>query len=72
VRHDKAEKKLPLNAPVKNLTIYAVSIENATVICSCSADIAGTLKVANTQVLAEKRCEGRQVNPYDVYVKVEY
>ncbi len=72
VRHDKAEKKLPLNAPVKNLIIYAGSDENAKVISSGSADIAGTLKVANIQVLSEKQCEGRQVSPYDVYIKAEY
>ncbi|MGD0070879.1 MAG: valine--tRNA ligase [Candidatus Bathyarchaeia archaeon] len=72
VRHDKAEKKLPLNAPVKNLIIYAGSDENAKVIHSGSADIAGTLKVANIQVLPEKRSEGRQVSPYDVYIRAEY
>jgi valyl-tRNA synthetase len=71
VRHDKAEKKLPLNAPVKNLIIYAGSDENAKIISSGSADIAGTLKVANIQVLSEKQCEGRQVSPYDVYIKAE-
>jgi valyl-tRNA synthetase len=72
VRHDKAEKKLPLNAPVKNLIIYAGSDENAKIISSGNADITGTLKVANIQVLSEKQCEGRQVSPYDVYIKAEY
>ena len=55
VRHDKAEKKLPLNAPVKNLVVYAGSDKNAKVICSASGDIAGTFKVTNIQVLSEKR-----------------
>jgi valyl-tRNA synthetase len=72
VRHEKAEKKLPLNAPVKNLVVYAGSGENAKVICSASGDIAGTLKVTNIEVLAEKRSEGRQVGTYDVYIKAEY
>jgi valyl-tRNA synthetase len=72
VRHDKAEKKLPLNAPVKNLIIYAGSDENAKIISSGNADIAGTLKVANIQVLSEKHCEGRQISPYDVHIKAEY
>lgn len=71
-RHEKAEKKLPLNAPIKNLIIYAGSDENAKVISSGSADIAGTLKVANIQVLPEKRREGRQISPYNVYIKAEY
>ena len=72
VRHDKAEKKLPLNAPMKRLVIYAGSKENAKVIDSNKGDIAGTLKVADMEVLAEKRSEGRQVSSYDVYVKAEY
>ncbi len=72
VRHDKAEKKLPLNSPVKKLTVYAGTDENAKVICSASGDIAGTLKVTNIEVLSEKRSEGRQVSPYDVYIKAEY
>ena len=72
VRHDKAEKKLPLNAPVKKLIVYAGSEENAKVICSASGDIAGTLKLTNIEVLAEKRSEGRQVSSYDVFIEVEY
>jgi valyl-tRNA synthetase len=72
VRHDKAEKKLPLNAPVKSLTVYAGNEEHAKVICSAKDDIAGTLKVVSIQVVAEKSNEGRQVCPYDVYIKVEY
>ncbi len=72
VRHDKAEKKLPLNAPVKNLVVYAGSDKNAKVICSATGDIAGTLKATRIQVLSEKLREGRQVSPYDVYIKAEY
>ena len=72
VRHDKAEKKLPLNAPIRSLVIYAGNDENAEVISSGIADIAGTLKVANIKVLSEAQCEGRQVNPYEVYIKTEY
>ncbi len=49
VRHDKAEKKLPLNAPMKSLFIYAGSKENAKVIDSNKEDIAGTLKVPNIE-----------------------
>jgi valyl-tRNA synthetase len=71
-RHEKAEKKLPLNAPIKNLVVYAGSDENAKVICSAKGDIAGTLKVTKIEVLAEKRSEGRQVSPYDFYIKSEY
>ena len=38
-------KNYRLNAPVKNLIVYAGSDENAKVICSARGDIAGTLKV---------------------------
>ncbi len=72
VRHDKAEKKMPLNAPVKTLTVYAGSEENASVVRSGGGDIAGTLKVSNFNVVAEKRSEGRQVGQYDVYLVAEY
>jgi valyl-tRNA synthetase len=72
VRHDKAEKKLPLNAPVKNLIVYAGNDEIAKVICSASGDIAGTLKATNIEVLSEKHTEGRQVAPYEVFIKIEY
>ena len=72
VRRDKAEKKMALNAPIKNLTVYAGSENNAQVISSAKEDIAATLKAANIQVNAEKSSEGRQVCPTDVYIKVEY
>jgi valyl-tRNA synthetase len=72
VRHDKAEKKLPLNAPVKNLQVYAVTEEMAKVVCSAKGDIVGTLKVGNLEVIAEKPTECRQVNPYEIYIKAEY
>jgi valyl-tRNA synthetase len=72
VRHDKAEKKMPLNALVKTLIIYVGSDELAKAINLGCSDIAGTLKVAKVDVIAKKFSEGRQVGQYDMYVKVEY
>ncbi len=72
VRRDKAERKLPLNAPIKNLIVYAGNDENAKVITSAQGDISGTLKLSDIQVLAEKSSEGRQVSSTDVHIKVEY
>jgi valyl-tRNA synthetase len=72
VRRDKAEKKLPLNATIKNVVIYAGNAENADAIQQGSADIAATLKIANIKVLAENRVEGRKVGQNEVYVKPEY
>jgi valyl-tRNA synthetase len=71
IRRDKAEKKLPLNAPIKNLTIYAVDDAAAAAIKQGTVDIAATLKVENIKVLAEK-AETRQVAQYTVYIKPEY
>ncbi len=72
VRRDKAEKKLPLNAPIKNLTVYAGNAETADVIKQGCVDIAATLKIENVKVLSEKLGEGRQVGQYEVYIKPEY
>ncbi|MCW4054223.1 MAG: valine--tRNA ligase [Candidatus Bathyarchaeota archaeon] len=72
VRQDKAENKLPLNAPVKTLNIYSGSAEAAGVINSVKEDIAGTLKIANVRVHPEKRSEGKQVSSYDVCFQIEY
>jgi valyl-tRNA synthetase len=72
VRQDKAEKKLPLNAPVKTIDIYSGSAENAIVINSVREDLVGTLKIDKLRVHPEKRCDGRQISPYDVSFQIEY
>ena len=59
-RRDKAEKKLPLNAPIKNLIIYAGNEETAVVIRQGCIDIAATLKVENIKVLAEKHLKAEK------------
>jgi valyl-tRNA synthetase len=72
VRQDKAENKLPLNAPIKNLDIYSGSAETANAINSAKEDLAGTLKIANVKVHPEKRSDGRQISPYDISLQIEY
>ena len=72
VRQDKAEKKLPLNTPVKAVDIYSGSKETAKVINSVREDIAGTLKIAKVRVHPEKRIDGRQISQYDVCFQIEY
>jgi valyl-tRNA synthetase len=71
-RRDKAEKKLPLNAPIKNLIIYTGNAETAVVIRQGCIDIAATLKVENIKVLAEKKLEGRKVGQTEVFIKLEF
>ncbi|MDR0373164.1 MAG: valine--tRNA ligase [Nitrososphaerota archaeon] len=70
IRRDKAEKKLPLNAPIKNLIIYAKD-DTATAIKQGTSDIAATLKIENVTVQTEKG-EGRQVAQYEVFIKPQY
>jgi valyl-tRNA synthetase len=72
VRQDKAENKLPLNAPVKTLDIYSGNSETADIINSVKEDLAGTLKIAEVRVHPEKRSDGRQISPYEVSFQIEY
>jgi valyl-tRNA synthetase len=72
VRRDKAEKKLPLNAPIKNLTVYAVDGHTSEIILAASADITSTLKIGRITVLPNKQSEGRQVGQSGVYIQIEY
>ncbi len=72
IRRDKAERKLPLNAPIKKLTVYAVDEHTTEVVESTSADISSTLKIAEINILPEKCSEGRQVGQSGVYIQTEY
>jgi valyl-tRNA synthetase len=72
VRRDKAEKKLPLNAPIKSLTIYAGTDKIAQAIKGGSADIAATLKIEKITILPEKASIGKQIGQSEVYLKLEY
>jgi len=51
VRKDKSERKLPLNTPIKKLTIYAGSEEDAAALRRGVIDIAGTCKAGEVQIL---------------------
>ncbi len=72
VRRDKAEKKLSLNAPIKKLTVYSGNVKNAEVINSARADIAGTLKIADMQILSEGKTEVRKVGSSEVSIVIDY
>ena len=69
IRRDKAEKKLPLNAPIKSIIIYAK--DDATAITQGSIDIAATLKIETITVQPEQG-QGRQVAQYQVYINPQY
>jgi valyl-tRNA synthetase len=63
IRREKAERKAPLNAPIKKLTIYAGSKESAQILNQAAEDIAGTCKIEKLEILPAKR-EGREVQGY--------
>ncbi|MGD6933979.1 MAG: valine--tRNA ligase [Candidatus Bathyarchaeia archaeon] len=72
IRNDKAQKKLPLNAPIKKVTIYAGNTVTAEILQKGATDIASTLKIENIKVLPEKSTQGRQVAQTDVTIQAEY
>ena len=72
IRRDKAEKKLPLNSPIKNVFIYVKDEVTALAIRQGSVDIAATLKIGKIEVQVEKQGEGRRVAQYEVYIKPQY
>jgi valyl-tRNA synthetase len=72
VRREKAEKRLPLNAPIKKLKISAGNQEAADMIMAGAADITGTCKVERLEV-HEERGSGREITQYpDVHFVTEY
>jgi len=72
IRNDKAQRKLSLNAPIKNVTIYAGNAELAEILKKGTLDIVSTLKIENFKVTAEKNLQGRQVASTEVYIQAEY
>lgn len=72
VRRDKAEKKLPLNAPIQSLTVYAVEPHIATVVESTYADISSTMKIDKINVLPQRGDQGRQVGQTGIYIQIKY
>jgi valyl-tRNA synthetase len=58
IRREKAEKRLPLNTQIKELTVYASDQETAEAIAQGGEDISGACKVVSLKVLGEKG-EGR-------------
>jgi valyl-tRNA synthetase len=60
IRREKAEKRKPLNAPIKRVKIYAGKSEFARIISENKEDIVGTCKIAQLEILSAKG-NGRQV-----------
>ncbi len=71
IRRDKAEKKMALNAPIKNLTVTAKDEASAQAIRQAEADIKSTLKI-EAMTIQVGDADGRQVAQYSVTIKPEY
>ncbi|MFQ5758347.1 MAG: class I tRNA ligase family protein, partial [Candidatus Bathyarchaeia archaeon] len=63
IRREKAERRLPLNTPIKKLTIHAGSKKSAHILDQAVEDIEGTCKTQKITVLPVKG-EGREVQEY--------
>jgi len=53
IRREKARKRIPLNASIKELTIFAGTKENAETLTKSSKDISGTCKVGKINILPQ-------------------
>ena len=72
IRRDKAESKMPLNAPIQKLTIYSADKEKSQVLSQAEEDLVGTCKLEKMEVVMDKG-EGREVQGYpDVHFTVGY
>jgi valyl-tRNA synthetase len=63
VRREKAERKMPLNATIKKLTIYAGNKEGVHILNQARDDIEGTCKAERIDTLPEEG-EGKEVQEY--------
>ena len=65
IRRDKAERKMPLNTPIKKLIIYAGSKKGEHILNQAMEDIAGTCKTEEIEIVPKKRNgKGREVKDY--------
>jgi len=72
IRRDKAEKRKPLNMPIKLVRIHAGNEASAKILAENKEDITGTCKIQRLEILPEKG-DGRQVPQYpEVSFKAEY
>ncbi|MCW4001737.1 MAG: valine--tRNA ligase [Candidatus Bathyarchaeota archaeon] len=72
IRRDKAERKKPLNASIKKLTIHSGSKKNAQILSQALEDIAGTCKTERIEIEPVSR-KGKEVQGYpEVQFSVDY
>ena len=69
IRREKSEKKMPLNTPIKLLTIFAEDQKNTLILNQAANDIAGTCKTEKIEIIAKK---GKQGKPVEGYADINY
>ncbi len=72
VRRDKAERKMPLNTPIKNLIIYCEAEKIAHFLNHAKEDIEGTCKTPELKVLVQKGGDREIQGHPEVRFKAEY
>jgi valyl-tRNA synthetase len=72
IRNDKAQKKIPLNVPIKNVTVYVENTETAQIIQKGATDITSTLKIENFKISFDKPVQGKQIPSIEIYIQTEY
>ena len=70
-RNFKAENKQALNAQYSCLTINTGSAEYAKILKASFEDIRGTLKVNELIITPQKKPDGRQISPYEMYFEAK-
>ena len=72
IRREKAEKRLPLNSPIKTLTLYTQDDTNAKVIQEGTVDIIGTCKIENLEI-SNKTGTGKSLSDYpEIQYKTQF
>jgi valyl-tRNA synthetase len=72
IRREKSENKMPLNTPIKLLTIYAEDKKNTLILNQTANDIAGTCKTEKIEIIAKKG-KGKSVEGYgDIHYVAKY
>jgi len=71
IRREKSEKHMPLNTPIRKLTVYAGSEESANTLLKGKEDIAGTCKIENLEI-QPKEGEGRETSLHGIRFVAKY
>jgi len=72
IRREKSENKMPLNTPIKLLTIYAEDEKDTLILNQAAKDIAGTCKTERVEIVAKKG-KGKELEGHaDIHYVTEY